>query len=217
MKKWMLLGALTMFATLLIGADKIFEINEKGEIFLPKSLMYSFQNIGFECRGGYVCKGTSGIWLEAAQPFSSMTVAVTAGIKELPKKDAVLFLRPGFHNTLVITPQGKVAASFWVETAKGKYENVKLFTRRTVRPGSGSYFRAALSVTQNNSGSVARLYLDGALEAEKTFSAPLFGYKRMFHVGGAPTIPGICGFNGVLRSFQLFNGALSDDEIASLR
>lgn len=221
MKKWILLGAVMLFATGLIGADQIFEINEQNEILLPKSKMLGFSGIGFEKSAGYRFNSQdSGIVLECANSMpAALTVAFTAGLSELPKKDSVLFLRPGFHNTLFVTPQGKVGVSIWSkDNATGKYNNIKILSKRAVRPGDGRFFRTALTIEPAEGGkSIVKLYLDGALEEEKTIDTQLFGYSRVFHIGGAPQIKNITGFNGVIRSALVCGGALTPDEIASLR
>lgn len=222
MKKLILLGAVMLSVTGLIAADKIFEINEQHEILLPKSKMLGFSGIGFEKFAGYRFNSQdSGIVLECADSMpAALTVAFTAVLPELPQKDSVLFLRPGFHNTLFVTPQGKVGVSIWSkDKATGKYSNnIKILSKRAVRPGDGRFFRTALTIEPAEGGkSMVKLYLDGALEEEKTIDSELYGYSRVFHIGGAPQIKNITGFNGIIRSALVCSGALSPDEIASLR
>ncbi len=224
MKKLIFWSAVMLIAGTLSGAEKIFEINAKAEITMPRSVLLGFSEVGFERFAGYrFDRQNSYLQLEAADKMpGEFTVAATAVLPVLPERESILFLRPGFHNVLSVNAKGEVVLSLWFKNnATGKFDNnIKLSSKRTVRPGDGRFFRVAFSVARTADGKHAvKLYLDGAPEAEKVIDGESYGYSRVFYVGGVPESVGknINGFNGIIRSFVFYDGVLSDDEIASLR
>ncbi len=206
--------------TLLPGAEKLFEVNDKAAVMLPGARLLDMNGIGFDRFNGYRFNQPDSyamIELTGAMP-ESMTVAMTGVCTKLPEKDMMLFLRPGFHHIMGINSKGEIFMKIWHQNKKTE---TKLFSKRKIRPGDGRFFRAAFTIDQGKDGkSTVKLYLDGELEAETVVDVPLFKYSRTFYIGGVPekeikwAPPGL---NGVIRSFVFAKGVMSAEELATFR
>lgn len=210
----------------LSGAELLFEINKQGSIALVQCQMLGFSGIGLDRFVGYSFNGRDSLfWFETLkkeQLQKEFTIVLTAAVHSLPpeKKVVPLFLRPGFHNCIAIDSSGVLSYSIWYLKTDGTKGVIKIKTAKSIRIGKGRLNRIVVTAeTLANDQLRARLWYNGGLVGEKTVNGKgFFKYSKNIYIGSAPKhLTGFSVLDGVIRSVQICNNVLPENEIIKLR
>lgn len=198
------------------GAELLLEITPEGKVqttqfrqTAPQNLPASTSALSFDGKESILSFTTPKPGKGFMDSFTFIA-DVTFNAFAPAKKQSVIVHRVGYNNVLSVDFNGHAVASCWYITKEGKKAQLRIWSRRKLKLNR-PYQLASITESRPDGTIHSTLLLDGLIEAEKTVTGKLYPYGTKLNVGKIPGQPD--GFNGILKSLKIYNGALTVKEI----